>query len=148
MTQNRNTAVGIFILQIMVLSGLFLGASYRNFGVKEWTLFIFGGILAGWAFLEMNINSRFHFLPTARQGASLLRHGPYRWFRHPMYTGIGYMGFSVALARCDWIRCSCLVAYLVVMEVKMRIEEADLREKFEDYPQFQRKTSRWIPGVY
>lgn len=148
MIKNTNRAIGIFILQIITLIGLFTGAPYQSLGVKEWIIFSAGGLLAGWAFLEMNIKSRFHFLPAAREGASLLKQGPYRWFRHPMYAGIGYMGLSIALARWDGIGLGCWLGYLGVMEVKMRIEETDLRAKFEDYDSYRKVSYRWIPGIY
>lgn len=140
--------LGIFVLQLATLWGLFVEAPYKNLGVKEWIIFCAGGFLAAWAFIEMNLKSRFHFLPATRDGAFLLKRGPYRWLRHPMYAGIGYMGSSVVLARWDWIGLSCWIAYLAVMEVKMRIEEADLRLTFADYQQYQNSTAKWIPGLY
>ena len=138
----------VFTCQLICLAVLFGRAPYAEIGVFGWALFSLGGSLAGWAFVVMNLQSRFHFLPRSRQGSSLLRTGPYRWWRHPMYAGVGFMGGVVALARWDGWAIGAVIGYVVVIEWKMRIEEAELSKKFPDYSGYMQKAARWIPKVY
>ena len=87
---------------------------------------------------------------TIREDHQLVRGGPYRWLRHPSYTGgfltaIGLplalgtpVGFVVTLG-------ACLIAYVY----RIRIEEAALISKFgASYQEYSRRTWRLIPGVY
>ena len=138
----------IFTCQLMFLGVLFGRAPYGEIGIFEWVFFALGGGLACWAFISMNLQSRFHFLPRSRLGANLLRSGPYRWWRHPMYAGVGLMGLVVALERWDGWALGGIVGYVFVIEWKMRIEEADLSKKFPDYSSYILKTCRWIPKIY
>ena len=138
----------VFTCQLICLAVLFGRAPYGEIGVFGWALFSLGGSLAGWAFVVMNLQSRFHFLPRSRQGSTLLRTGPYRWWRHPMYAGVGLMGGIVALARWDGWALAAIMGYVVVIEWKIRIEEAELSKKFPDYVSYMQKAARWIPKVY
>jgi protein-S-isoprenylcysteine O-methyltransferase Ste14 len=54
-----------------------------------------GGGLGLWA-LRANRPGNFHIRPTPHPQGRLVRHGPYRWLRHPMYTAVLLAGAAAA----------------------------------------------------
>lgn len=87
---------------------------------------------------------------TIRPDQRIVREGPYRYLRHPAYTGgllvaVGFplalglsVGFLLTLAACGY-------AYVH----RIRIEEAALLSHFGDqYREYSRGTFRLFPGLY
>jgi protein-S-isoprenylcysteine O-methyltransferase Ste14 len=84
---------------------------------------------------------------TLKQDHQLVRGGPYRWVRHPIYTGLllGFLG--TALARDQW-RCllGVGIAWLALWR-KLRIEERWMVERFGDeYRRFRAEVPALIPN--
>jgi protein-S-isoprenylcysteine O-methyltransferase len=80
----------------------------------------------------------------------LIRHGLYRYVRHPAYTGalLSFYGLAVALAN-PWAALVIVVPITAAFAYRMRIEEAVLRGAFPDeYPEYERTTARLIPYLY
>jgi protein-S-isoprenylcysteine O-methyltransferase Ste14 len=68
----------------------------------------------------------------------LVREGPYRFVRHPIYTGILGMIVAAGLAWCHWIGFMIALALFGIgTAIRVRSEEKLLREQFgaafEDY---------------
>lgn len=87
---------------------------------------------------------------TLKQGHRLIRSGPYRFARHPLYTGfvVGVIGSAISSAHIDgWIGAAIAIISLVF---KLRREEKLLTGEFGDeYLQFKREVPAAIlPGVY
>lgn len=79
----------------------------------------------------------------------LVRTGPYRKLRHPIYTAV--MGLCVSTALIDG-QVHALVGLAMVVVAywrKVRMEEANLREAFGDrYGDYRRATWGAVPGVF
>ena len=80
-------------------------------------------------------------------GHTLIENGPYRYIRHPSYTGalLTLLGFALALG--NW---AGLLVLLVMAAMgygyRMRVEEAALVDALgERYRQYQQRTKRLIP---
>jgi len=75
--------------------------------------------------------------------------GPFRWIRHPIYTGALLIAFGEALATLSfglliYAVCLVVVAHLNVVFV----EEPVLRKRFGDlYDVYCAKVPRWIPWM-
>ncbi|WP_242108699.1 methyltransferase family protein [Luteimonas aquatica] len=85
-----------------------------------------------------------------RPGQTLVREGPYRWLRHPSYTGVllTFLGFSLSLG--SWLSvlavCIPMIAALVM---RIRVEESVLADAFpQAYPEYARTTKRLIPFLW
>jgi protein-S-isoprenylcysteine O-methyltransferase len=80
----------------------------------------------------------------------LVEAGPYRWVRHPSYTGalLAFLGLGLCLG--NWASLAALmVPVSVVFWWRMRIEETALLETFgERYRDYMRRTRRLIPFIY
>lgn len=79
----------------------------------------------------------------------LIRTGPYRLLRHPMYTAV--LGMFVGTVVVSW-QIHALVGLVLGIAVylrKIRIEERTIRKAFgADYESYRRKTWRLIPGLF
>ena len=80
----------------------------------------------------------------------LVREGPYRFVRHPGYTGFVLMALGLALGYSSLIGLAAIpLLMLPGLAYRMAVEEKLLTEQFGDeYRQYTRTTKRIIPGVY
>jgi protein-S-isoprenylcysteine O-methyltransferase Ste14 len=78
----------------------------------------------------------------------LIRSGPYRWVRHPIYTGatVAIIGSGVAGGELRGLVGALLI--LAGLVIKLFAEEARMRDTFPEYADYCRRTARLIPGVF
>ena len=85
---------------------------------------------------------------TVRATPALVRRGPYRVVRHPIYGGLllAMIGSTLA-AGPGWLLA--LIGSGTYFAISLRVEEADLAALFpDDYPEYAAHTKRLIPFVY
>ena len=85
---------------------------------------------------------------TLKEDHELIRTGPYRWVRHPSYTGIllGFFGSAVALA--EWRGLAAVLLCTIAFLLKIRLEERWMIETFGDaYRRYRREVKALIPFV-
>ncbi|HVC51632.1 MAG TPA: isoprenylcysteine carboxylmethyltransferase family protein [Stellaceae bacterium] len=83
-----------------------------------------------------------------KEDHSLVRDGPYRWVRHPIYTGMLLALFGTALAIGEWRGFLALACAAIGVLFRVCAEEARMGETFPQYAQYRRRTSALIPGIY
>jgi protein-S-isoprenylcysteine O-methyltransferase Ste14 len=83
-----------------------------------------------------------------KEDHSLVRDGPYRWVRHPIYTGMLLALLGTALAIGEWRGFLALACALIGVLFRVHAEEARMGETFSEYAQYRRQTSALIPGIY
>jgi protein-S-isoprenylcysteine O-methyltransferase len=112
-------------------------------------IFLLAGISwRAWAILTLG---RFFTTNVAvRTGHKVIRQGPYRWMRHPSYTGGLTSFFGLGLAFANWLSLAVLVILIVSVYIyRMNVEEKVLITSLGDeYLEYSRHTKRLIPGVY
>ena len=83
-----------------------------------------------------------------KEDHSLVTSGPYRFVRHPIYTGIllGFIGSALAFG--EWRGILAILVILFGILVRCRAEEQAMRETFPEYEEYRRKTRALIPFVY
>jgi protein-S-isoprenylcysteine O-methyltransferase Ste14 len=86
---------------------------------------------------------------TLKEDHELIRGGPYRRVRHPIYTGILLAVLGSALAEGQWRGLVALALITAAFLHKIKVEERVLTEQFGDaYRQYQAETSALLPGIY
>jgi protein-S-isoprenylcysteine O-methyltransferase Ste14 len=109
-------------------------------------LFAAGLLLAVWArvYIGRNWGS-----PMSRKAdPDLVRSGPYRWIRHPIYSGIilAMIGMVVALSLIWLVPAVILGGYFVYSATR---EERYMTQRFPDaYPDYKRSTKMLIPFLF
>lgn len=109
-------------------------------------LVLAGIIFALWA--RWHLGRNWSGEVTVKEGHTLIRSGPYRLVRHPIYSGLVLALIGTALVigtACGFV---ATVLILVGFVVKLQVEEDRMRETFPDYADYCRRTARLIPGVY
>ncbi len=84
------------------------------------------------------------------EGHGVVRTGPYRYVRHPSYTGAltAFLGLSVSLG--NWFGLLALMPGVTLAFLsRIRTEEAALMQALgAEYAAYCRTTARLIPGLY
>lgn len=80
----------------------------------------------------------------------LVQSGPYRFVRHPGYTGFLLMALGVAIGYSSLIGLAAIpVLLLPGLAYRMKVEERLLTEQFgEEYRAYARKSKKLIPGIW
>jgi protein-S-isoprenylcysteine O-methyltransferase Ste14 len=74
--------------------------------------------------------------------------GPYRWVRHPIYTGLLMMFAGTALAVGEWRAALAVVIAAAAFWRKLGLEEALMRRQFgEAYARYAARVPALIPFV-
>ncbi len=112
-----------------------------------WLVLVSGLALGLWA-LSCNRPGNFNIRPTPRAGGQLVRSGPYRWIRHPMYSAVLLVALACAWASAVPVGGLGLVLLAAVLAVKASLEERWMLTQHADYADYQGRTRRFVPGLY
>ena len=141
--------------------GLISGFSLSEFVPRaaiSWqrTLLFFAGVglmILGAAFRWYSaglLGKYFTFDVAVESGQSLVEAGPYRYIRHPSYSGalLSLLGFGSALG--NWAGLAAAVGCLgLAYAYRIPVEEAALSSAFGDrYVQYMKRTRRLVPGLF
>ena len=83
-------------------------------------------------------------------GHRLIDTGPYRFVRHPSYTGalMAFLGLALCLANWASLAVMLVPVFLVFLR-RMHVEEEALLQAFgNQYRDYMHRTKRLIPAVY
>jgi protein-S-isoprenylcysteine O-methyltransferase Ste14 len=115
----------------------------------EWlaaTIVLFGLCVTLWARLTLGRN--WSGSVTFKQDHELIERGPYRYVRHPIYTGLLMMALGTALLNARSSRFVVCGILLVGLWLKLRAEEQLLTRHFpEAYPRYRQRVRALIPFV-
>jgi protein-S-isoprenylcysteine O-methyltransferase Ste14 len=149
--RDRGSFILIYISSLVGL-GVSVYLRFQNIGVVPvWVqglalvLLIVGTIIREWAIALLGI----YFSRTVKieQGHRLITGGPYRWFRHPAYTGMLIMYASIVLGLGTWV--GALFTFIVLLFptlYRIQVEEKALLDTFGDeYRTYIQRTWRLFP---
>ncbi len=86
---------------------------------------------------------------TFKQGHELIRRGPYRFVRHPIYTGILLMYLGTAIHMGLLRGFIGVLLGLVGLWIKLREEEVVMLQHFPDqYPEYRRQVKALVPFIF
>jgi len=85
---------------------------------------------------------------TIKVDHQLIRSGPYRLLRHPIYTGILAIYAGTAIVTGEWLALIGLAMTGLAYWRKIRLEEVNLKVAFgADYDAYCRETWALVPGL-
>lgn len=130
----RGFGFGFFMNDVLQYLGIVLMA--LGIVVREWAIFVLG----------KGFTVKVH----VQEKGKLITRGPYKYVRHPSYTGGFLTIIGLPLAIGTWFGLIVvLMINLITYSYRMNIEEKALVEAYGDeYKNYMKKTKRLIPGIY
>lgn len=109
-------------------------------------LLIVSGLIAVAGFLALGRNLTPN--PRPRDTGTLVRHGIYRFMRHPLYTSLvlGCLGWSLQRQSIPALAATVFLAW--ALDSKARLEERWLHERFPEYADYSQRVRRFLPWIY
>jgi protein-S-isoprenylcysteine O-methyltransferase Ste14 len=79
----------------------------------------------------------------------LIRSGPYRVVRHPIYSSMLCMLLATGFMVTPWLLLlAAVLVFLIGVEIRVRVEDALLRDRFGDkFLEYSRAVPAYIPSV-
>ena len=85
---------------------------------------------------------------TVKQNHELIRSGPYRLVRHPIYTGLLLAILGTAVAFGEWRGLLAFALLTGSLSLKLRIEERFMSESFpKEYARYRAEVPALIPHI-
>ena len=86
---------------------------------------------------------------TLKQDHELVRSGPYRFVRHPIYTGLLLALLGSALARNEWRALLAVALAWLAFWRKLQVEEGLMIEQFGDaYARYRAEVPALVPNPF
>jgi len=154
--QDKGTALqNLWTVLIVQLITIIEATYYRFPGSFTWDIFVslslalmvLGLILRTWAVVTLGKFFTWHV--TVQENQKVIRNGPYRFIRHPSYTGAMLTYFFATIYLHSWF--SMIIAVFILPLAFMRrikLEEMTLKQNLgQDYEQYCREVKALIPFV-
>jgi len=148
-----------YVVNVALYAGFFLAAALRRVGFA-----FFGndslGLWIGVAILLVGLGIRiwavvalggsFRLTVETHQGQKVVDSGPYRYVRHPAYSGLLLICLGYGLSLQNWLSLASAVFFPVAaLLYRIHIEERHLIASMgEDYNRYQTRTKRLIPWIW
>jgi protein-S-isoprenylcysteine O-methyltransferase Ste14 len=123
----RGTSIVFWLGVIIICLGLFL---------RYWSIHILGKYFSTTVELE--------------KSQKIVQKGPYKWIRHPSYSGIILFCIGYGLAVQNWLSLIIAVSLpTIALLYRIKIEEETLVKGVgTEYEVYQKKTKKLIPGIW
>ena len=137
----------LVFIQFLLISLLFVYANLNSLGFIQY-LFIFIGLWIGdWALYVMR-ESKLRITPDVAKGAILIKRGPYKYLRHPMYSAVLIFSFGLLVSNFYQTTLVFFILLFITLSFKIHYEEKLLNKSFEKYKAYSKKTNKLIPFIY
>lgn len=139
---------------LLILPERDLGVLAVPFMERTWTGYSIGVILVvlgcAYAILARRyLGANWSGSVTLKQDHSLVQSGPYRYIRHPIYTGLIAAFAGTTLAIGEWRGLLALLLVCVSLVFKLRREERLMLEHFGTaYTDYRRASWALLPWIY
>ena len=154
---DRGTRVIVtFSLIAPVVAGIMMRRWVPALNTPAVGVFTASGLVVIWAGLivriwaVMTLGGSFSTYVRAVPGQTVVTHGPYRWVRHPSYTGLLLVTLGFGLGAHNWLSLLlCAVVPLLGLLPRIAVEESELtRVLGEPYRSYRKTTRRLVPGLW
>ncbi len=146
MFKGRKYSYFLVSLQFILIGLLALNSNIRS-NILYLLIFILGVFVGGWAILVMQ-KSKLRITPDVADSAILIKAGPYKFIRHPMYLSVLTACLSFVLSNINFLTILFFVFLFLDLFLKMNYEEKLLQKAFSNYSEYMTKTKRLIPYLY
>jgi protein-S-isoprenylcysteine O-methyltransferase Ste14 len=126
--------------------------AWAAFSVPDWARWIgvcgFALSIAWLIWMFISLGTNLTDTVVTRRNAHFVDHGPYRYVRNPMYSGILMIGPSLGVALGTWLLPLAATVMFAVLARRTRIEEMYLIARFGDqYRSYMTRVGRFFPRL-
>ena len=139
-------AVGLYLSGERVVGGLKLPipAQLRQVGFVAGLLAV-----ALWTWAQVHLGRQWSAQLTLQAGHRLVTSGPYRWVRHPLYSGLFLWALCLAVVAANALLAAVDLFVVVVMACRVPREECMMIGLFgNDYIGYMERTGRYFPRLF
>jgi protein-S-isoprenylcysteine O-methyltransferase Ste14 len=105
------------------------------------------GIAVRW-YAVITLGRSFTTRVMTRPDQTVVRSGPYRFVRHPSYTGLLMTALGLVLCSTNWLALACFPLALLGFAYRIKVEEQALLDGLgAPYRDYMRHTKRLVPFV-
>jgi protein-S-isoprenylcysteine O-methyltransferase Ste14 len=109
-------------------------------------LFLIGLVIV--ALARIQLGGAWTALPRPVAGGQLPQEGIYSVVRNPIYDAVILFGVGGSPITGSVIGLALCVVLAAFLDLKVRREEAWLRERYAGYDDYARRVKRFVPGIY
>ena len=107
-------------------------------------------VLSGLGFLFiltalLQLNTNLSPFPKPKNNATLITSGVYKYVRHPIYSGILFTLFFLALYFNSFYKLGIVLLLVLLFRYKSNYEEEQLCLKYPNYRDYRQNTGRFFP---
>ena len=116
-------------------------------GLLPFLMWIASAALGVWT-LTVNRPGNFNIRPEPKTEGHLVKTGPYRWVRHPMYSSVLLLAAGASAWLMSLLAAVLWSALLAVLIAKATLEEHWLMQRYPEYASYRAGTWRLLPWVF
>jgi protein-S-isoprenylcysteine O-methyltransferase Ste14 len=143
-----------FLLIFAIIACVLMSIKFINIPITQnsrfliGSLIIWGGLFFRW-WAIYSLGKYFNIVVTVQSGQKIIKNGPYKYIRHPSYTGSMLILFGFGFSLGNWIGLAIiLIIALISFYSRAIVEEQVMVSSFgNDYLNYMRQTTRFIPFV-
>lgn len=122
------------------------GAQWRVWAALGAVLTLAGQIFTVWARIHLGRN--WSGVAAVKADHELITSGPYRWVRHPIYSGLALAFVGTAIALGQWRGMLAVELALIAIGHRIIVEERFTRRQFGDaYDKYAQRVRAFVPGL-
>jgi protein-S-isoprenylcysteine O-methyltransferase Ste14 len=142
----------LVITPFVVVFGLFfLGryvGTYENTSTTRITGVVFLGFgMIGYIISHFYLRRNWSVSASIKEGHKLIKRGPYRLVRHPMYSSMTLTVFGSGFLIANYLIILFTIVVFMIYYIRARNEEALLRKEFPEYNEYVRSTKMLLPCI-
>jgi protein-S-isoprenylcysteine O-methyltransferase Ste14 len=140
--------IGLVVLGALLAPGIAVGGSPGTFGVVGDVIIVAALALIVWGLVTLRAARALTAVPYPVADGELVETGPYRFVRHPIYSGLILAAAGASISRESLAAGIATIALAVVLDLKRRREEGWLLERYSGYAAYRTRTRALVPFLY
>jgi len=137
------------ILQFFLFATYLFDLDFIQLSLPEIFKFIMYPIMILGVFIIVisffQLGSNLSPFPSPLKHSTLITSGLFKFMRHPIYTGILLIVFSIAIYKASEYKFLISVLLLILFHFKTKYEESKLLSKFPNYKEYRQVTGKFFP---
>jgi protein-S-isoprenylcysteine O-methyltransferase Ste14 len=136
-----------FPLLLLIAAIVVLGMTHSLFSWSPFVIAVQVGAIGLSVWARRSFQKNAFRVVAVPGGSSVIRHGPYGFVRHPMYSAALLFLWTAIVSHLSLLNLLIGVAVTAVIVVRIVAEERLLRARYSDYGEYARSTKAVVPFI-